>query len=207
MDKLLEFFANIFSNITSWRSLFTIVLLSTIVLWIDSQMGFSYHYFTQRKIDEIARYNQIVKDPSLDSVTRALIIKERLSVIKKNRAMVEPIDKFPKDTSALFHLSYSWIIALIILLSYPLMARTQPTATGRQIWAQVIAVGIILLMEALLLYFIASTLSMYVQNFFLYTINTLIQALFVFATFWIANRYEQAKKRKEIERILREYNP
>ncbi len=102
MEKILEVFARIFDKLT-WKSrIVTFVTVVLIVIWIDSQMGFTYHYFIDRKLDEITKINQILKDTSFDNETKNLLNRERLSIITKSRGFLNLLKEEKKTIALLF---------------------------------------------------------------------------------------------------------
>src|SRR5688572_19856691 len=112
LDKLATGLADIFTKLSFGGKLGSIVVTIAIVLWIDTQMGFTYHYFTDRKIGEIERLNAVLRDNSIDSTTRANLYLQRVDVINKSRGI---------DTNLPFHISYSWLIGLLIVFSYQIL--------------------------------------------------------------------------------------
>lgn len=112
-----EAVAHFFSPTTSLiKRIINFVIITTIILTIDNQMGFSYHYFTQKKIDEISGYNKILLDTTIDAQTKILIKNQRRYIIDKER-FYRPINKKDKHYSPLFYISYSFIMVLLIFSS------------------------------------------------------------------------------------------
>lgn len=185
--NLTEPFAIIFSPLTSWRSrLIYLTIFLLIGFWVDSQMGFTYHYFTQRKIDEVSRYISLLDNKNIDSTTKGLIKIELLSVINKKRAIVESKERYPKAGGIFYHLSYSWIYLLLAIFGIPLLRKSSPYSTPKEIRSEwlLMMVGIVLL--AVIGFFIAKLISPYLAPSGLYIANSLIQiallVIIVFAT-------------------------
>jgi hypothetical protein len=182
MDKIAEFFANLFNKLSAMSKLVTIAFVCLIFYWIDTQMGFTYHYFTGRKIEEIKKYSEIITSPSVDSVTKVLLVRERTNVIQKSRATFDrAVNK--KDKSFLFHLSYSFAFAILMILAYPLLKNQSPYEEKSKLRAQAIGVVIILGIECLMCYLLGSGLSQYVSGYLLYFFNLFMQIFLLYLTF------------------------
>jgi hypothetical protein len=79
----------IFTSLKTWiHKVVYFVVIVICLFWIDNSMGLTYHYFNQRKIEEIEKYNQIINDPATDSSTKILLTNERLAIIKKGPILV-----------------------------------------------------------------------------------------------------------------------
>jgi hypothetical protein len=197
MNPFIEGLANFFNRLNLTSKFISLIVFVTIMFWIDSQMGFSYHYFTQRKIEEIETYNRILKDNSLDSTTRAVISKERMSVITKSRALFEPIDykAQPPEHSAIFHISYSWLLVLLIIFSpYLIRKGNSPYTPKSSLRNQTVSVIAVLTVGGIVIYFIAKSLSVYVKSGWLFTANTFLQLIFLYIIYYLTNRFNQSKK-------------
>jgi len=151
-------------------------------------MGFSYHYFTQRKLDEISKYNIILRDNSLDSSTRSMLVKERTSIINKNRAILDSTERKTRTKSFLFWMSFTWIFLVLIALTPYLLKRQNYAATSSEINYQVFGVIVILLLLEVIIYFIAAAVSMYVTGVYLFLVNTFVQIVFLVFIFWLTTR-------------------
>lgn len=186
-----EFFARLSFKTKIVVFLFTILF----ILWLDNQTGFTYHYFTSRKIDEIKNYKEILKDTSLTSYSKGIIENEFISAINKTRGF--KLNQIQGE-SVLFHLSYSWILLFMILFIKKLIAAgSKGQSTDSEISSQSVSVSIILILEILILYFVANYLSSYIKNnVVLYLINSAMQILILAFTFFLANVYERKKKRR-----------
>jgi ABC-type Na+ efflux pump permease subunit len=202
MSSIWEPLATAFARLNFKTKIFYTLLGILLVAWIDSQMGFTYHYFTARKIEEIKKYNEIVADPTIDPETKTLVIKERLTVINKARGLVDSIRKSDTDKSIFFHLSYSCIIGLLIILSYWLIKiGNKNLASQKEINQQTVAVILILLIELAIIYLIASFISRYLNGFALYASNIVLQLIALGLTFYFSTMLD--KKRKFDEAINR----
>jgi hypothetical protein len=194
MNDLFDSLAKAFAQLTFKTKIFYTFLVIIGVAWIDSQMGFTYHYFTDRKIDEIRKYGEVLKDTNIDAKTRVLILNERIAVINKGRGFVESIKRADTDKSFLFHLSYSWILGLLIIFSYWLIKKGNRYSPQKEVNQQTVGVVIILLLELVIIYLIASFMSRYLNGIALYVANSLLQLLFLIVTFYLSNRHEKMKK-------------
>ncbi len=176
--NLTEPFALMFSHHTPWKTrLVYFLIIVGVSFWIDSQMGFTYHYFTERKINAISKYSTLIKDPQLDSTTKTLLIKERLSVIQKSRAMVEPIARTTKPNGIIFHLSYSWMFILLIILGPLLLRKGDPYASRKEINNHYLYLILASLICCVVTYLIAKAASFYLTSTGLYIFNTLVQLI------------------------------
>lgn len=168
--NLTDPFSIIFSPLTSWRSRFIyLVVILLIAFWVDSQMGFTYHYFTQRKIDEIHRYNEMLDNKNIDSATRHLIMKERFAVITKNRAILEPSERQEKAHGVLFHISYSWIYIALILFGPSLIKKGDPYMLRDELRKQVLGMWVALIILIGFNYFAATWMSKFLSLGALYS--------------------------------------
>ena len=62
----------------------TVVLFTILaILLVDNIIGFSYHYNTQRKIEEINNINSIINDSLTDKETKSNAIKLRSEIINR----------------------------------------------------------------------------------------------------------------------------
>jgi hypothetical protein len=187
--------ARLFGGLKPKHRVITIAFVLLLAAWVDSQMGFTYHYFTDKKINEISRYNQILKDDKLDSNTIALVKKERQSVISKNRAFIEFANRDtapPKN--AIFHLSYSWLL-IILFVMIPFTTGFQKHLETSKKISQVIWSWVILGVITLITYFVAKGLSFYIKSMFLYIINTTVQILFLYLIWKISLRFTHLNSR------------
>lgn len=60
-----------------------IVLIILVVVFVDNVLGFSYHFRIDKKLDEIQKINTIIKDPTVDSTTKAYAIQLRADIMQK----------------------------------------------------------------------------------------------------------------------------
>ncbi len=157
-------------------------------------MGFTYHYFTQRKIEEIAKYDELLKDPSLDSGTNAMIKDQRTGIITKKRILSKNLDKI---NGWLYFFSSSWFLILLMALTPKI--RNMKAIQPEQRKKAVILFEVIFIIEISIVYSLALWLYSYIQsNFLLYFITTAMQILiFSLSARWIVKAANNAKKKKE----------
>ncbi len=195
MDKVLELFARMFDQLT-WRSrLVSIVFVILIVFWIDTQMGFTYHYFMDRKLEEIGKINLILKDTTIDNNAATLLERERISIISKSRGFLEPMERHEKATGLMFHLSYSWVMVIIVLaLPYSVI---NSRATTKEKWSQFIGAVIMILIVGGLLYFLAKGISVYLNTVLLYIVNSFLQL----GIMWLLIQWSTRQARKALRNL------
>ena len=186
MNALVESIAKIFEKLSNRHRLISLLIVMVILSWIDSQMGFTYHYFTDKKIDEIVKFNQILKDTSLDSQTKTILSNERMAIISKNRAIVEPLQHQEIKQGIWFHLSYGGIILLVTIL-LPFSINREPisreTKNNKIMWSIFLCIGILIVF-----YLFANWFSNFLQPPFLYLANILLQVGILWVSVIYANR-------------------
>ena len=173
--------ANLFGNaLPPIQRFFNLIILIGILLWVDGQMGFTYHYFSQRKIDEISSYNALLKDTSLDSNTRAMLMKERTLAITKKRMSASDYASFRILNGWQFILSCNWLMILIILIIPKALKEGNPYTDKKTInWQTIVTLFIFTIgaiLGNILGYFTNGFLA---QKIFMIIWNTVIQIVIV----------------------------
>src|SRR6185436_17446900 len=92
-NQALEIVIKIFTGLSSLYKLFWGLIVCFLIFWVDSRMGFTYHYFNDKKISAIIRYNDMIKDPKIDSADKAKFVKLRDAIIVRNRDLFDPVNK------------------------------------------------------------------------------------------------------------------
>lgn len=180
------------------QRLLNLVVLIIIFIWIDGQMGFTYHYFSQRKIDEISSYNNILKDSSIDKATRLSIMNERAIIVAKRRMSDYDYTSNRVLTGWQFILSCNWLFALTILILPKLMIignKYTPRGTlNIQIATVIFIFCVIAVFETFICYFVDGFLP---NKFFMILINSLAQVFFISFVIWLSVRLSNKQKAQQ----------
>jgi hypothetical protein len=193
MHRLAEVIGEFFAKLTLSGKLISIISGFLIVIIVDSQLGFSYHYFTDRKISEIKEYNAIIKDPLLDSSSKRMINDQRILVINKNRGLNVLSSSIGAETVK-FTLSYSWLMIVLILFTNSLL-KSDPNNRSNVV-GQTFSVIVVLIIEIIIIRFIALEFSKIFKGATMYIVNSLLQVVSLWITFLLSNAIDKRKKNK-----------
>jgi hypothetical protein len=175
MSEAIKFLAALFSSFLPIHTrILNFLVISVLIIWIDSQMGFTYHYFTKSKIEEIAKYNELLKDTSLDSVTKQSIYDERKLVIEKNRALIESGSQIKKVNGFYLFVSYSWLYILMIICT-PLLLQLNQSLQKSMYWTTVFNVWAMMGLLIFISYIFGNFLSKHIEPPMLYFLNGVTQ--------------------------------
>lgn len=189
MDKIGEVIYTFFNPFVHWltklKYLFIIVVL---LIFIDSRIGFTYHYFTQRKIEEVADISKIINDPLIDSTTKSILSKQRLSIISENRNLLPEIKKHKAEGGFWFFISYSFL-HLMCILTCPWLLRigVNQYKSRNQQNSEIIGVILVLSIEVFLLYCLCTYISQYINREAAIWVNIVLQIGAIYLTFYLSN--------------------
>lgn len=84
IDHTTEFLFDEHRRLSSKAAVVVFVIIG--VLFVDNYLGFSYHYNTDKKIEQVQKVNSIIKDTTIDSTTKAFALNLRSEIIHRRNA-------------------------------------------------------------------------------------------------------------------------
>lgn len=90
-----------------------------IFCWLDGQSGYTFHYFHEKKIEEISKYTKMKKKNINDSIMQHKIDILIDEIIQKKRiSAYGDFKRYSIRENIIFSISYSWLSILFALLVY-----------------------------------------------------------------------------------------
>lgn len=183
LSTLGVFFNPVVHWFTKLKYLFFIIIILSL---IDARMGFSYHYFNQRKMEEVAAISKILNDGNLDEATSIKLEQKRREYIDSKQFSIN-INLSVISFETLLSIGLLHIL-IILLTPYLLTIGVNKYLPRDMQISQMIGVIGSMIIELVILYLI----SMYLKNKLMYgwwiTVNILMQVFAIYLTFKLANR-------------------
>lgn len=99
IDHISEFLFNKNERLAAKAGVVIILIIGVIL--IDNILGFSYHYNLTNKIETLKKLNDIIRDPTTDSITKSFAINERINVIERTDVFSLSLKLFKGKTTKL----------------------------------------------------------------------------------------------------------